>query len=271
MPHKRNTKRILAMRFRHRQFLKLYLGSTPIAGNANQCYRAVYGEHLSVHGSQACASKLLAKPHIQAAIKQAEQAAQEQLALDASFVLKENLRLYQRAMGDEAYDHAEVDIDPDTGEERVTVTQTRSYDPATAHKALQSIGQHRDVQAFAVTVEHNHTHVLEQRLAARSKFIEGQAQVITDQATDLVPGQLPDLAADPDQVSSNQVPADGPISARYVAGDEDINVHAAEPGAGTEAPTAAHAERGSIDAEVNPARSAHNEVPAREREGATAE
>ena len=93
-------------------------------------------------------------------------------------------------MGDEAYDHVETRVDPDTGAELVTHREERSYDPATAHKALTSIGQHKDVQAFAVTVEHNHTHRLEQALARRGKQIEAAAEARTiehaPQAAELV-------------------------------------------------------------------------------------
>lgn len=182
-----------AMKFRHRQFLKLYLGQTPIAGNATQCYKAVYGDHVTERSAQVSGARLLQLPHVKDAIEKANAKAIEELAVDAGFVLKESLRLYQRAMGDDSYDHVKVDTDPDTGAERVSVRSERSYDPATAHKALQAIGQHRDVQAFTQTVEHTHTHVLEQRLAARSKMIEGRAAQVLDQ----LPGDPADLASDP--------------------------------------------------------------------------
>lgn len=167
--------RTLAIRYHHKQFLKLYLGKTPIAGNATQCYKAVYGNDLPERSAQSGASRLLQLDHIKRAIIKAEALALKRLAVDAQYVLEENMRLYSRAMGDDSYDEVRVFTDPDTGQERVELAERRSYDPATAHKALTSIGQHRDVQAFTQTVEHTHTHVLEQRLAARSKIIEGRS------------------------------------------------------------------------------------------------
>lgn len=191
------TNRTRAMKFRHRQFLKLYLGQTPIAGNATQCYKAVFGKDMAERSAQVGGARLLALPHIKEAITKANEIALADLAIDAGFVLRENLRLYARAMGDDSYDHIKVDIDPDTGAERVHVTEHRSYDPATAHKALQSIGQHKDIQAFTQTIEHNHTHQLEQRLAARSKVIEGRAQVLTAAGGAGLPDPLPGQHADP--------------------------------------------------------------------------
>jgi phage terminase small subunit len=155
------------MKFRHRQFLKLYLGQTPIAGNATQCYKAVFGKDMAERSAQVGGARLLALPHIKEAITKANEIALADLAIDAGFVLRENLRLYARAMGDDSYDHIKVDIDPDTGAERVHVT-------------------HKDIQAFTQTIEHNHTHQLEQRLAARSKVIEGRAQVLTAAGVDAV-------------------------------------------------------------------------------------
>ena len=235
-----------AMKFRHRQFLKLYLGQTPIAGNATQCYKAVYGDHVTERSAQVSGARLLQLPHVRDAIEKANAKAIEELAVDAGFVLKESLRLYQRAMGDDSYDHVKVDTDPDTGAERVSVRSERSYDPATAHKALQAIGQHRDVQAFTQTVEHTHTHVLEQRLAARSKMIEGRAAQVLDQ-----------LPGDPNQEGDSQ---------------HSIEHHAPAAGAGYEE---AHAEGAGDSKRVHigggqSGRGIDPDVSSSEREGATA-
>jgi hypothetical protein len=143
---------------------------------------------MAERSAQVGGARLLALPHIKEAITKANEIA---------LAVRENLRLYARAMGDDSYDHIKVDIDPDTGAERVHVTEHRSYDPATAHKALQSIGQHKDIQAFTQTIEHNHTHQLEQRLAARSKVIEGRAQVLTAAGGAGLPDPLPGQHADP--------------------------------------------------------------------------
>jgi len=235
-----------AMKFRHRQFLKLYLGQTPIAGNATQCYRAVYGDHMTERSAQVSGARLLQLPHVQEAIEQANAIAIEELAVDAGFVLKESLRLYQRAMGDDSYEHVKVDTDPHTGKESVSVRSERSYDPATAHKALQAIGQHRDVQAFTQTVEHTHTHVLEQRLAARSKLIEGRAAQVLDQ-----------LPSDPSQEAAHVI-------------SDDRQAHVEEVGSvGAPAEGVGDSKRVHIDGGQS-ARGPDQNESASEREGATA-
>jgi hypothetical protein len=100
----------------------------------------------------------------------------EATGINAEYVLRQSIRLYDRAMGDEAIPgETTIETDPETGQERVTTSECHEYDPATARQALQMIGQHKSVQAFSQTVEHNHTHTLENRLAARSKAIEKAA------------------------------------------------------------------------------------------------
>ena len=177
------------LNYRQRKFLQLYTGRSEIAGNATQCYKAVYAAK-DERCAQVGGSRLLRNPVIANRLEKAEQKAIDKLSVDATFVLQENMRLYKRSMGDEAYDSINVTIDPVTGQESVQLTEQRNYDPATAHKALTSIGQHKDIQAFTQTVEHNHTHVLEQRLAARSKVIEGRAlRDDVAQLVELEPGQ----------------------------------------------------------------------------------
>jgi phage terminase small subunit len=190
---------------RQLKFLRLYLGKHPhLHGNATACYQAVYNLE-SERSAQVCASKLLGRPLIKAAIDRAEQSAFKQLNVDAAFVLAENLRMYKRAMGDDSYEHVEVKADPVTGVDVVTVSEQRGYDPATAHKALTSIGQHKDVQAYTQTIEHSHTHYLEQRLAARSKLIEGRAAAAPSSL--LEHGDYAQVTIDPSVVEGAQVVA----------------------------------------------------------------
>jgi hypothetical protein len=100
----------------------------------------------------------------------------EVTGINAEFLLRQSKRLYDRAMGDEPVaGETTIETDPETGQEVVIKTERRDYDPTTARHALQLIGQHKSVQAFSQTVEHNHTHTLENRLAARSKAIEKAA------------------------------------------------------------------------------------------------
>ena len=237
---------------RQRAFIKLYTGHTPIAGNATRCYMAAYETATEFSAQRSSSHLMRCNPHIQAILAQAEERAMAQLTINAKYVLEESQRLYQRAMGDDSYEHIETNTAPDTGLERITVVEHRSYDPATARAALQLIGQHRDVQAFAVTVEHNHTHHLEQRLAARSKLIEGKASVIDDPATSLtqVPA-IPDLKA-------NQGGAVDPVDLTAVPGTED-EAHAAGCTLKRVHPSGGHDDR-----------SRRKEVPARGSAGATA-
>lgn len=181
---------------RQRQFLKLYTSrDRNLGGNATRCYKAVYGI-TDDRSAQVAGSRLLKSPVIAELMRQAEERAIKQLNINAEYVLSQSVRLLDRAMGDESVDTIHTSID-DQGQERITVTERRDYDPSTAKAALQLIGQHKDIQAFSQTVEHTHTHRLEQRLAQRSKLIESKAQVID------VPGprQLP--VTDP---SVSQVP-----------------------------------------------------------------
>lgn len=180
----------MALNHRQRQFVRLYLGDSSINGNGTRCYMAAYSTDNEI-AAQRSASRLLKREHVRAIIDAVEAEALDQLQIDANYVKAQSLRLYARAMGDEPFEYAEVQTDPDTGADTVTVTSRREYDPATATKALQMIGQHKDIQAFTQTIEHNHTHHLEQRLAARSKAIEGRAQVLDD------PAQVGQLVDDP--------------------------------------------------------------------------
>jgi len=176
---------------RQRKFIKYYTGRNPdLHGNATRSYKAAYGL-TDTRSASVCGSKLMKRPLVKALIAKAIARMDEETIVDAGFVLKQSKRLYDRAMGDEPVPGVPViAIDPRTGDEVVTVPERYDYDPATARQALQLMGQHKDVQAFTQTVEHNHTHMLEQRLAARSKVIEGRAGQI---------GDGPYLGGDPQQ------------------------------------------------------------------------
>jgi len=179
---------------RQRQFLKLYTSrDRNLGGNATKCYKAVYGI-TDDRSAQVAGSRLLRSPVISELMRQAEERAIKQLNINAEYVLSQSVRLLDRAMGDETVDTVRSTIDPETGLEHVTVTERTEYDPSTAKAALQLIGQHKDVQAFSQTVEHTHTHRLEQRLAARSKLIEGKAQVIDQPGPLSAPGPGSEVA-----------------------------------------------------------------------------
>ena len=164
---------------RQREFLRLYVGrNSRYRGNATACYKKAY-ECSDDRVAQACGSRLTRENvHIKAAIEAAKQKALDNLGIDATFVLRESLRLYDRAMGDEA---VEVDV-IDTKKQAdgstvhvVRVVEQRDHNPAIARQALELIGRHTSVQAFQDNVEHTHTHRLEQALAKRHQQIEAAA------------------------------------------------------------------------------------------------
>lgn len=246
---------------RQRQFVRLYNGSTEIAGNATRCYMAAYGL-TNEYSAQRAGSRLLKNPSVKALLDAADRKAREELALDAQFVLEQSYRLYARAMGDDTFDQVTIEADANTGEERIHVHSRRDYDPATARAALQLIGQHKDVQAFTQQVEHTHVHHLEQRLAARSKAIEGRAQVLRVEqlpAADRV--DLPGHAS-----AAHEIPADRAV------GDDGSSYVAHAEGRGE-----ADVTRGAQGAKrVHPGggqdeRAREKKISAPEREGATAD
>ena len=75
--------------------------------------------------------------------------------VDAEYVLRQSIRYLEIAIGDrpapEKFNHAGVKA------------------------ALELIGRHTQVQAFKDTIEHKHTHRLEQALARKSKEVEKAA------------------------------------------------------------------------------------------------
>lgn len=187
---------------KQREFVKHYLGRDPeLHGNATRSYKAAYGLQ-DTRSASVCGSKLMQRPLVKALIAKGTARLDERIVTNAAFVLDQSRRLYDRAMGDEAIPgETVISLDPETGEEVITTHERREYDPATARAALQLIGQHKAVQAFTVTVEHSHTHRLEQRLAARSKVIEGRAGSIA-------PDPILTGSADPAAAQVALMPAD---------------------------------------------------------------
>lgn len=169
---------------RQHHWLRLYLGRDPeLRGNATRCYAKAYGvENEGV--AQSGGTRLRRHPILSKLIEKAERDAIATAGIDAQFVLDQSLRLYDIATGDLPTDHEIVDVD-EGGRERRTLRQVRQFDPKSAHQALRMIGDNKHVQAFQQNVEVSHTHYLEERLAAKSKVIEGRAQVIDEE-----PGQL---------------------------------------------------------------------------------
>lgn len=166
------------MNNKQRRFFRLYFGKDErLQGNGTRCYQIVY-ECADRHSAQVSASRLLNRPEFKAWIDHCQQVAMAEIGVDAGFVKTQAVRIFARAMGDEPVTSTTITTDPETGNERIEHLERYDYDPGTALKALQLVGQHKEVQAFSQVVEHTHTHQLEQRLAARSKIIESSAQQI---------------------------------------------------------------------------------------------
>ena len=154
-------------------FMRLYLGrDRRYRGNATRSYMKAY-DVTDERIAQSAGSRLANNPIIAGHIEKAFQKELNNLGIDAGFVLEQSVRLYDRAMADEA---VEIDvINVVDGVHVPTSVQERRYDPQVAKASLELIGRHTSVQAFQDNVEHNHTHRLEQRLAARSKQVEEKA------------------------------------------------------------------------------------------------
>lgn len=178
---------------KQRKFLRLYLGRDDrYLGNATKCYMLVY-DCESERVAQTSGSRLLKNPVIAGEIALFDEAQQNAMIADAGFVLEQSVRLYDRAMGDQA---VEVDVidkvkqdDGSTVSRLRTLTQ-RLYNPGIARQALELIGRHTSIQAFQDNVEHTHTHKLEQALARRGKQVEERAHANGD--IDGVAHQVPD-------------------------------------------------------------------------------
>ena len=162
-------------------WLRLYLGRDPeVRGNATACYRRAYGV-TNKRVAEAGASRLLNHRLIKPELDKFQQQALATAGIDAQFVLDQSLRLFDTAMGDLPTEQ-EVRTTDAHGRETVSYRQTREYDPGTAHKALTMLGNNKHVQAFQQNIEVSHTHYLEERLAARTKAIEGKARRVADQS-----------------------------------------------------------------------------------------
>ena len=155
---------------RQAHFVRIYLGrDTRYHGNATASYKRAY-DCTNERVAQVSGSRLTHKPHIAALIETARKKAEQALIADATFVLEQSIRLYDRAMGDAA-----VEVDHIDKHGNVSVIERREYNPAIAKGALELIGRHTTVQAFQDNIEHNHTHRLERALAKAHQSIEANA------------------------------------------------------------------------------------------------
>ena len=157
-------------------FVRAYLSrDSRYHGNATASYKKAYGDSGNERVAQASGSRLLRLPAIKRKIDTYLAKAAQANQVDANFVLEQSIRIYDRAMGDEA-----VEIDVIAKDGTVRAVEERSHNPAIAVKALELIGKHTSIQAFQDNVEHTHTHRLEQALAARQKQVESKAAAQPD-------------------------------------------------------------------------------------------
>jgi phage terminase small subunit len=152
------------------QFADLYFGGPDdVMGNATACYRYLH-PRAKDSTCQVEGSKLLSKPMVAEYLQAKREKLTEVTGINAEYVLRQSIRLYNRAMGDEPI---EIDVVAPSGELRTI--ERREYNPQVAKAALELIGRHTQVQAFRDNVEHSHTHRLEQALARKSKEVEKAA------------------------------------------------------------------------------------------------
>jgi hypothetical protein len=152
------------------QFADLYYGGPDdMRGNATACYRHLHPKAKD-NTCQVEGSKILSKPMVAAYLQTKREKLTEVTGINAEYVLRQSIRLYNRAMGDEPF---EIDVVAPSGE--LKTIERREYNPAIARQALELIGRHTQVQAFRDTIEHSHTHRLEKALARKSKEVEKAA------------------------------------------------------------------------------------------------
>ena len=182
---------------------QFYTGRDPeLRGNATRSYMRAYGTQ-NERVAQVGGSRLLHHPVIAPLLEKVEAKAVEAAGIDAQFVLDQSLRLYDTAMGDLPVSDSVTDVDQH-GRETVKQRHTRSYDPRVALKALDLIGNNKHVQAFQQNIEVSHTHYLEERLAAKSKAIEGRAQRISEERGSIEP-EVKKIAHEPGEKTSCEI------------------------------------------------------------------
>ena len=134
------------------QFADLYYGGPgDLMGNVTACYRELH-PRAKDNTCQVEGSKILSKPMVAEYLQANREKLTEVTGINTEYVLRQSIRYLEIAIGDrpapENFNHAGVKA------------------------ALEIIGRHTQVQAFRDTVEHTHTHRLEQALARKSREFE---------------------------------------------------------------------------------------------------
>ncbi|MCP3669818.1 MAG: hypothetical protein GY814_05195 [Gammaproteobacteria bacterium] len=152
------------------QFADLYFGGPDdVRGNATACYRYLH-PRAKDNTCQVEGSKTLSKPIVSDYLQSRRENLTGVTGINAEYVLRQAIRLYKRAMGDEPF---EIDLVTPSGE--IRTSERREYNPQVAKASLELIGKHTQVQAFQDNVEHTHTHQLERALARAHQNIEAKA------------------------------------------------------------------------------------------------
>lgn len=178
----------MPMTARNHTFVKLYLGrDSRYMGNGTRSYMKAY-ECTNEDVAGKSASRLMAKPEIKAKIEAWKKKAEEAIIADQSFVLEQSVHLYDVAMGNKP---VEVDVIDKHG--NVSTIETRDLNLPVAKGALELIGKHTQVGAFTEQVEHTHTHILQERLRAKSRAVEARAL----SSPDVIEGTAQEIEASP--------------------------------------------------------------------------
>ncbi|MCP4331654.1 MAG: hypothetical protein GY785_03270 [Gammaproteobacteria bacterium] len=152
------------------EFADLYFGGhDAVRGNATACYRAIH-PRAKQRTCEVNGSRKLRQAEVLEYLGSKREKLTEVTGINAEYVLRQAIRLYRRAMGDEPF---EVDLVTPSGE--IRTSERREYNPQVAKATLELIGKHTRVQAFRENIEHTHTHRLERALARKGKQVEDAA------------------------------------------------------------------------------------------------
>ncbi len=113
--------------------------------------------------ARAIASENLAKPNIQEAVAKAKRERSEATKIDAEWVLKQAVELYQRCMQE-----IKPAKNPKTGKQIYDGEGNAlfTFNAAAANRALEMIGKHVEVAAFKERVEFSNGNTMAERIKA---------------------------------------------------------------------------------------------------------
>lgn len=160
---------------KQQSFLGYYLGAEPgLSGNATCSYRTAYG--CTTRSAAVAGQRLLRNVDIQSHIAAFQAELQEKMKITAESVLADAVRLRDLAFGDVGAVEERLVEDKATGEWSVQQFMVRRFNPQAVGKAIELMGRNCVVAAFIEKVDVSHTHLLEERLNARTKLVTAAAE-----------------------------------------------------------------------------------------------